>query len=47
VKAVQDSLRSLQRDGSLRNELDRLVDFQEFGDLVGLPDHYELEQRYR
>ncbi|CAB4547110.1 MAG: carboxyvinyl-carboxyphosphonate phosphorylmutase [Actinobacteria bacterium] len=47
VKAVQDSLRSLQTHGSLRGELDRLVDFAAFGELVGLPEHYELEQRYR
>ena len=47
VKAVQDSLQSLQTEGSLRNELDRLVDFASFGDLVGLPEHYEVEQRYR
>ena len=47
VKAMQDSLAILRDEGSLRNRLDRLVDFQGFGDLVGLPEHYELEQRYR
>jgi methylisocitrate lyase len=47
VKAVQVSLGQLRDDGSLRGHLDRLVDFDAFGRLVGLPEHYETEQRYR
>ena len=47
VKAVQVSLQQLRIDGSLRSQLDRLVDFDAFGRLVGLPEHFDLEQRYR
>jgi methylisocitrate lyase len=47
VKAVQDSLSLLHRDGSLRAHLDRLVDFDEFGRLVDLPGHYAVEQQFR
>ena len=47
VKAVQVSLQQLTDDGSLRGHLDRLVDFDAFGRLVGLPEHYETEQHYR
>jgi len=47
VEAVQTSLRLLQTEGSLRGHLDRLVDFDAFGTLVGLPEQYDLEQRYR
>jgi methylisocitrate lyase len=47
VHAVQESLRLLADEGSLRSHLDRLVDFERFGELVGLPEHYEIEQRYR
>ncbi len=47
VQAVQTSLGLLGAHGSLRGHLDRLVDFDAFGRLVGLPEHYDLEQRYR
>ena len=47
VKAVQVSLELLRADGSLRDHLDRLVDFDSFGRLVGLPQHYDVEQHYR
>ena len=46
VKAVQESLALLQREGTLRSHLDRLVAFEEFGALVDLPGHYEIEQRF-
>jgi hypothetical protein len=46
VKAVQESLALLQREGTLRSHLDRLVAFEEFGALVDLPGHYEMEQRF-
>jgi hypothetical protein len=46
VKAVQDSLSLLRDEGSLRDHLDRLVDFDEFGRLVDLEGHYETEQRF-
>ena len=47
VRAVQEGLATLRAEGSLRGHLDRLVDFEEFGEIVGLPQQYELEQRYR
>jgi methylisocitrate lyase len=47
VKALQDSLRLLRVEGSLRDHLDRLVDFAEFGRLMDLDRHYETEQRFQ
>ncbi len=47
VRAMQVSLEQLATEGSLRNHLDRLVDFDAFGRVVGLPAHVESEQRYR
>jgi methylisocitrate lyase len=42
VKAVQDALDSLRSAGSLREELDRLIDFEEFGDIVDLERHLQV-----
>ncbi len=47
VHAVRESLAVLAREGSLRDHLDRLVSFDDFTDLVGLPDVAETEARYR
>jgi len=47
VKAVQSSLDVLAHDGTLRDHLDRLVDFEEFGRTVGLDEHRKTEDRYR
>ncbi len=47
VRAVRESLAVLAEKGSLRDELDRLVAFDDFTDLVGLPDVSEAEDRYR
>jgi len=47
VQAVQTSLQQLRTEGSLRSHLDRLVDFDAFGRVVGLAEHYDTEQRYR
>lgn len=47
VKAMRDSLVILQSEGTLRGHLDRLVDFDGFASIVGLPDHYATEQHYR
>jgi 2-methylisocitrate lyase-like PEP mutase family enzyme len=46
VRAAQDALGALQEHGSLRDELDRLVAFDELTSLVGLPDVLAVEQRY-
>jgi methylisocitrate lyase len=42
VKAVQGALGSLRAAGSLRDELDRLVDFEEFGRIVDLQRHLQM-----
>jgi len=47
VKAVQQSFALLRDEGSLRNHLDRLVEFDEFGRLVDLYGHYERETRFQ
>lgn len=46
VRAVQATLARLAEHGTLRGHLDQLVDFDEFGQVVGLVEHYEAEQRY-
>lgn len=47
VRAIQVSLDQLAAEGSLRSHLDRLVDFEGFGQIVGLSAVFEIEQRYR
>jgi len=47
VHAVQWSLATLRTEGSLRDHLDRLVDFDGFGRVVGLPEQLEVERRDR
>ena len=47
VRAIQVSLDQLAAEGSLRSHLDRLVDFEGFGQIVGLPAVFDIEQRYR
>lgn len=47
VRSVRESLRILAEHGSLRDDLDRLVSFDDFTDLVGLPEVAETEARYQ
>jgi methylisocitrate lyase len=47
VQAMQQSLAQLAAEGSLRNHLDRLVDFDTFWRIVGLGELFDIEQRYR
>jgi methylisocitrate lyase len=47
VRALRTALATLHDEGTLRHHLDTLVDFDSFGEIVGLPEQYELEQRYR
>ncbi|MEN9645753.1 MAG: hypothetical protein RL238_2422 [Actinomycetota bacterium] len=47
AKAVQRSLEVLREEGSLRDHLGYLVDFEEFGEIVELRTHVESEQRFR
>jgi methylisocitrate lyase len=46
VRAVRESLALLHEHGSLREHLDRLVTFDDFGKLMQLDEHFELERRY-
>ncbi|HEX9258467.1 MAG TPA: isocitrate lyase/PEP mutase family protein [Acidimicrobiales bacterium] len=47
TRAVREALAVLRRDGSLRNELDRLVAFEDFTRIVDLDEHQAAEARYR
>lgn len=47
VHAMQQTLAILRDEGSLRDHLDRLVTFDGFTDLVGLPAIAEQDGRYR
>ncbi|OWY62502.1 hypothetical protein B7486_58070 [cyanobacterium TDX16] len=46
ARSVTDSLALLRQEGSLREHLDRVVSFDEFGEIVDLDAHYATEQRY-
>jgi 2-methylisocitrate lyase-like PEP mutase family enzyme len=46
VHAIRESLRLLRDEGTLRGHLDRLVAFDDFTAVVGLPEHLEMEQRF-
>ncbi len=46
VKAIRESLAVLADEGTLRDHLDRLVTFDDFTELVGLPGVVERETRY-
>jgi 2-methylisocitrate lyase-like PEP mutase family enzyme len=46
ARSVADSLAVLKEEGTLRDHLDRLVSFDEFGAIVDLDAHYATEQRY-
>lgn len=47
VKAMRESLQILATQGSLRDDLDRLVSFEDFTDLIGLPGVLETEAKYQ
>ena len=46
VRALGDAYARLHEVGSLRDDLDRLVAFDEFTDLVGLPEAQASDARY-
>ncbi len=46
TRALATSYGVLRRQGTLRDDLDLVVGFEEFGRVVGLEDHYDLEARY-
>ena len=47
VAAIRGSLEILASAGSLRDDLDRLVSFDDFTEIVGLPDIAATDERYR
>jgi len=47
AKAMGDAYRILREQGTLREHLERLVTFDEFGGIVELDRHAELEQKYK
>jgi 2,3-dimethylmalate lyase len=47
VKSLGAAFGALAAHGSLRDRLDDLIGFEQFTDLVGLPEHRATEQRYR
>jgi 2-methylisocitrate lyase-like PEP mutase family enzyme len=46
AKAAQDILQLLRKRGTTRNDLKRLLSFDEFNRLVGLDSKYQAEKRY-
>ena len=47
TKALADAYGTLKSEGSLRDHLDTVAGFDEFGTLVDLERHYQLDARYR
>ncbi|MGH7234998.1 MAG: isocitrate lyase/PEP mutase family protein [Nitrospiraceae bacterium] len=47
AKAMQEMFSLLQTAGTTRAALDRLISFQQFHDIIGLPAYYALDERYR
>ena len=46
AKGIREAARHLHHHGTMRDALDTLVSFDEFTDIVGLPDHLARESRY-
>lgn len=46
VLAMQSTLAQLAIDGTMRDHLDRMIDFDGFGHVVGLADHLDAERHY-
>jgi methylisocitrate lyase len=46
TKAMIDAYGALKEHGTLRDHLDLVVTFDDFGRVIDLDRHYELEQRY-
>ncbi|MDH3442797.1 MAG: isocitrate lyase/PEP mutase family protein [Deltaproteobacteria bacterium] len=47
AKALADTYGTLRREGSTLQVLDKLMPFDDFNEIVGLNDKYELDSRYR
>ncbi|MPM69145.1 2,3-dimethylmalate lyase [bioreactor metagenome] len=46
AKAVQDVMATLKKTGSTESIMDKMVLFEEFNNLIGLPDILEVEKLY-
>jgi len=46
TRALADAYGTLHDAGTLRGHLDLVVGFEEFNQVVGLEDHYDIEARY-
>ena len=46
VSSIRDSLAILAREGTMRDDLDRLVTFDDFANLVGLAEQQAVDDRY-
>jgi 2-methylisocitrate lyase-like PEP mutase family enzyme len=46
AKAVRDVLTELKTEGTTERVIDRMIAFEEFNGLVGLPEYQALESRY-
>ncbi|MGH9125361.1 MAG: carboxyvinyl-carboxyphosphonate phosphorylmutase, partial [Acidimicrobiales bacterium] len=46
TRQMQRAYALLREEGTLRNHLDLLTSFDEFGPIVDLDEHYALEARY-
>jgi methylisocitrate lyase len=46
AKALQQAYRLLREAGTLRDRLELLTGFEEFGEMVGLSEHRRAEERY-
>ncbi|MDD2247616.1 isocitrate lyase/PEP mutase family protein [Aminobacterium sp. MB27-C1] len=46
AKAVQDVMATLKKTGSTESMMDKMVLFEEFNNLIGLPDILEVEKLY-
>lgn len=47
TKALADAYGTLREEGSLRDHLELVAGFEEFGTIVDLDRHYQLDARYR
>jgi 2-methylisocitrate lyase-like PEP mutase family enzyme len=46
TRALTDAYETLRREGTLRDHLELVVEFDAFGDIVDLERHYELDSHY-
>ncbi len=47
ARALARTYATLRQQGTMRDDLDGLMPFDEFNQLVELPRHYDLDERYR